>query len=262
MRLVAKDLSFTYDGEHYLWKDVSLTVHKGEIFSIMGANGCGKSTLIKSLIGFLHPETGSVFLELDDGTVLNPVDDAKEYTKHIGYAPQMQDSSYSYTIRDYVVMGRAVHLGLFSKPGKRDYELTDEVLQEMHLYEIRNQSFNTLSGGQQRQAVIARAIVQQPDLVVMDEPTNHLDYGNQYRVIEMIEKLAARGISVVLTTHMPDQAMYFGSICGIMLHQHLYVGQEAVIITEKTLRELYGIDIKMIRVPGDRRRICVANPEC
>ena len=205
MRLVAKDLSFTYDGEHYLWKDVSLTVHKGEIFSIMGANGCGKSTLIKSLIGFLHPETGSVFLELDDGTVLNPVDDAKEYTKHIGYAPQMQDSSYSYTIRDYVVMGRAVHLGLFSKPGKRDYELTDEVLQEMHLYEIRNQSFNTLSGGQQRQAVIARAIVQQPDLVVMDEPTFGQDFTTWTEMVRLIADVRDAGSAVIMVTH--DEAL-------------------------------------------------------
>lgn len=258
MKLVVKDLSFSYDDKNFLWSNVSFTVKSGEIFSIMGANGCGKSTLIRCLIGFLKPNTGSVCLVEDDGTAYDTTKDSSQFTKLIGYVPQMQNTAYAFSVRDYVVMGRAPHMGVFRKPSAVDYEMTDQILQEMHIYELRNRSFNTLSGGQQRQAVIARAIVQSPEIVIMDEPVNHLDYGNQYRVIDMIEKLASRGIAVILTTHAPDHVLYFNKIVGIVRGQTFTVGHAEKIITEDLLFQLYKLNVKIIDLPDMQRKICLA----
>ena len=169
MKLMAQNLSFSYDGKHVLWENVSLSVATGEIFSILGANGAGKSTLLRCLIGFLPPRSGRVWIEDDDGTVYDAQEDARAFAKRIGYVPQMQNTSYSFTVRDYVVMGRAPYLRMFQKPGTKDYALADEVLREMNIYDIRERAINTLSGGQQRQAAIARAIVQEPQLILMDQ---------------------------------------------------------------------------------------------
>lgn len=257
MKLEVRDLSFGYNRDKPLWSDVSFSVEKGDIFAIIGANGTGKSTLLRCLIGYLRPNTGSVWLTSPDGERLDSLADQTGFARHIGYVPQVQGSSYSFTVENYVVMGRAPHMGLFQQPKKADYELTDEVLQELGIYDIRNRPFNQLSGGQQRQAVIARAIVQEPDIIIMDEPSNHLDYGNQFRMIQMIEKLAGRGMTVIFTTHMPTHALYAARHVGVLCDSRLYVGPTKEVLTEELLQRVYHIPIKMIYIPEIGRTICV-----
>lgn len=257
MKLSVENISFSYKNQKPLWQNVSFSVEKGTIFSVLGANGAGKSTLLRCLIGFLHPVSGHVFLDL--GTQrYSASDHAGEFTARIGYVPQLQNTVYSFTVEDYVTMGRAPHLGVFGRPGRSDYELAEEVMHEIGIYEERHRSFNTLSGGQQRQAVIARAIIQQPDIIVMDEPTNHLDYGNQFRILEMVEKLADQGISVLLTTHMPDQALYLGGTTGILSDHTLHVGAAGTIITEELLEHIYRVKIRLVHLPAVNRTVCVA----
>lgn len=258
MRLIVKDLSFSYDGKKNLWEGVSFTVEKGDIFSIMGANGCGKSTLIRCLIGFLQPRSGDVYLEEEDGSVFDIRNNPQEFTRRIGYVPQIQNTAYSYSVQDYVVMGRAPHLGLFQKPSAEDYARAAELLKELNIYEIRERPLNMLSGGQQRQAVIARAIIQEPEMVIMDEPTNHLDYGNQYRVMDMIQRLAERGIAVLLTTHMPDHAIHLNGPVAMMLNKTVQVGSAEKIITEENLAALYNLKVYIKEIPELNRRVCVA----
>ena len=257
MKLIVNNLAFAYKDEP-LWQNVSFTLGKGEVMTVLGSNGIGKTTLLRVLIGFFKPlPGGSVHLETDAGESFTPYANPKEFTEQIGYVPQVQNTAYSFQVRDYVVMGRAPHLGVFAKPKKEDYELTDEVLDDLGIYHLRNRSFNTLSGGQQRQAVIARAIVQQPQLVIMDEPTNHLDYGNQFRVLQMVQKLSQKGIAVILTTHMPDQAFYLGGKTAILKPQGLEVGQVEEILTEAALEEIYKLKIKLLYLPEQRRTICI-----
>ena len=259
MRLVANNLAYSFDGENTLWKNVNFDVGDGELFSLLGSNGIGKSTMLRCLIGFYKPFDGDVKLVDDDGTEYNAWENLKEFTEKIGYVPQIQDTAYSFQVRDYIVMGRAPHLGLFSQPKKEDYEITDEVMHEMGIYEIRNRLFNRLSGGQQRQAVIARAIVQQPKMIIMDEPTNHLDYGNQFRVLKMIEKLLEKKITVVLTTHMPDQVLYLGGRAGILKPDGLQSGPAKDVLTESSLKDIYKVGVRLIYVKEAGRYVCIAN---
>lgn len=258
MKLIVKNLAFAYNEHQPLWQNVSFTLAKGEVMTILGSNGIGKTTLLRTLIGFYKPlGNGTVQLVTDAGEAYTPYQQQKEFTEQIGYVPQVQNTAYSFIVRDYVVMGRAPHLGVFSKPKKEDYELTDDVLSDLGIYHLRNRSFNTLSGGQQRQAVIARAIVQQPQLVIMDEPTNHLDYGNQFRVLQMVQKLSQKGIAVILTTHMPDQAFYLGSKTAILRPSGMEVGQVRDILTENALEEIYKLKIKLLYLPEQGRTICI-----
>ena len=257
MKLIVNNLAFAYK-EEPLWQNVSFTLAKGEVMTILGSNGIGKTTLLRVLIGFFKPlGESSVRLITDAGDEYTPHANLKEFTEQIGYVPQVQNTAYSFLVRDYVVMGRAPHLGVFAKPKKEDYELADEVLADLGIYQLRNRSFNTLSGGQQRQAVIARAIVQQPQLVIMDEPTNHLDYGNQFRVLQMVQKLSQKGIAVILTTHMPDQAFYLGGKTAILKPQGLEVGQVQDILTERALEEIYKLKIKLLYLPEQQRTVCI-----
>lgn len=259
MRLIASNLAYSFDGINTLWKNVNLNVGDGELFSLLGSNGVGKSTMLRCLIGFFKPFSGDVKLVDDDNSEYNAWNNLKEFTEKIGYVPQLQDTAYSFQVRDYVVMGRAPHLGLFSQPQIEDYEITDEVLHDMGIYEIRNRSFNCLSGGQQRQAVIARAIVQRPKMIIMDEPTNHLDYGNQFRVLQMIEKLLEKGITVLLTTHMPDQALYLGGRAGILTKDGLRIGAAGEVLNEETLQEIYKVKIRLVYVKEAGRMVCIAS---
>lgn len=257
MKLEVKNLSFGYRREKPLWDHVSFSVEKGDVFSILGANGAGKSTLLRSLIGFLHPQEGSVHFIDDEGKRCDAFQKGSGFTRHIGYVPQMQDTAYSFALKDYVLLGRAPHLGMFQSPSRADEEQVEAVMAEMGIYEQRNQPFHTLSGGQQRQAVIARAILQEPDMIVMDEPTNHLDYGNQYRVMQMIERLADKGLAILLTTHMPDHALYLGKKTGLLLHHTLVCGDSQEVINEENLAEIYHIPVKMMYIQEAKRIICL-----
>ena len=172
MNLHVENISYSYDGKSDLWKNISFTVKKGDIFSIMGANGVGKSTLLNTIVGFLRPQSGEVYLE-ENGKRLYSNLDAKMFTEKISYVPQLSDSAYSFDVEDYILMGRTPHMGILEQPNARDRELTKEIMNQMGIYKIRHRRFNTLSGGQQRQAIIARAIVQEPSIIIMDEPTNH-----------------------------------------------------------------------------------------
>lgn len=258
MKLEVKNLSFAYKNRKPLWEHVSFSVEKGEIFSILGSNGAGKSTLLRTLIGFLAPKEGTVAFYDREGQPYDARDGGSDFTKHIGYVPQIQDSAYSFALKDYILMGSAPRLSLFQSPGEEDRKRADEIMNEMGIYEEKDQPFDTLSGGQQRQAVIARAILQNPDMIIMDEPTNHLDYGNQYRVMQLIEKLSDRGMAVILTTHMPDHALYLGNKTGILMNRTMVTGPAKEIITEKNLETIYHIPVKMIHLKELDRVICVA----
>ncbi len=256
MRLVVENLAFAYS-QQLLWQNVSFALEQGEVMTILGTNGIGKTTLLRSLIGFYKPLNGSIALVSDNGECFTAQENPKEFTGYIGYVPQVQNTAYSFQVRDYVIMGRAPHIGLFEQPKQKDYEFAEEILQELGIYELRYRHFNTLSGGQQRQAVIARAIVQQPNLIIMDEPTNHLDYGNQFRVLQMVEKLSQRGISVILTTHMPDQAFYLGGRTAVLRPQGLTLGQAREVLTEATLEEIYRLKIKLMYLKEQKRMVCI-----
>lgn len=255
MILKVKNLSFGYEKNRILFHDASFSVDKGEIFCILGSNGIGKSTLLNCIANLLMPQSGSISL---NGKTLEERS-LKEIAQIIGYVPQNHDAAYAYEVRDYMVMGRAPYLGLFAQPSERDYGRVEEVLEELGISHLAERPYTELSGGERQLVSIGRAIVQDPELIILDEPTNHLDYGNQFRMLKLIERLAEKGYGIILTSHMPDHVLMLNGKVGILgADGRLQVGTTDEIMTEENLEALYQVDIHMIDVEQVGRKICVA----
>lgn len=255
MILEAKNLEFSYTPEKVLFHDVSLSVNRGEILAILGANGAGKSTLLNCLANLLTPQKGEVLLK---GRPVNKIS-LRETARCVGYVPQSHRPAYGYQVRDFIVMGRAPYLGIFRQPGKEAYMLADQVMDEMGIAHLAHRSYTDLSGGERQQVTIARAMVQQPDLIMLDEPTNHLDYGNQQRMIHTIKRLADRGFGIIITSHMPDHVLLLDGKVGILDDEgNFQVGVCGEMMKEERLRSLYHVDIHLVYEPAVNRVVCVS----
>lgn len=254
MILEVEHISYAFRPGRPLFQDVSFSFGKGQVMSILGANGAGKSTLLNCIANLLTPCTGRIRL---DGVPLGQMG-LRQISRRIGYVPQSHIPTYAYTVRDFVVMGRAPHLGTFQQPGQKDYALTDQILEEMGILHLADRAYTELSGGERQQATIARAIVQEPDIILLDEPTNHLDYGNQLRALSMVRSLVARGFGVIMTSHNPDHIILLGGQVGILDRQgHFTVGDGETVMTEERLRDLYQSELYLTYVEQVRRMVCV-----
>ena len=169
---------------------------KGEILTILGANGAGKSTLLNCLANILEPYSGKILV---NGASIHDMS-LKKAAQLIGYVPQNHAPVYDYSVRDFIVMGRAPHLGMLEKPSENDYAIVDEVIRELGIEKLADKAYTQISGGERQQALIGRAIAQQPEIIMFDEPTNHLDYGNQLRMVHKIKNLSKKDYTVIMTT--------------------------------------------------------------
>lgn len=254
--LEAKDLSFSYDGRNPVFEHVNFKLEEGDVLVILGANGSGKTTLLNCLTGMLAPTSGEVLVrgESIDSYSIN------DLARVMGYVPQISTPVYSYTIRDYVVMGRAPYMGILRVPKDREYAVADDVIRRMHIEKLADKIYSQVSGGERQQAQIARVLAQQPDIVLLDEPANHLDYGNQFRIIGLVSRMAEKdGIAVVLTSHNPDHALLIGRSVGMLDHQGRFdMGPVDQIMDERRLSELYGLEIHLVYVDRLSRIVCVS----
>ena len=247
--------SFDY-GDRSIFRDVSFTLKSGQVLSILGPNGSGKSTLLNCLAGLLHLKTGEIVLDGKSQRSLS----ARDIAKVIGYVPQSQLPIYGYSVRDFVVMGRAPYIGVMSTPGESDYRLADEAIESMGISHLSDRPYTDISGGERQQATIARVIVQKPRIIMMDEPTSALDFGNQMRVISMIGQLAAEGYTIIMTTHTPDHAIMLDDTVALMDRSGtLRVGRTDAIMHEGLLSEIYRTDVKLVYVEEVGRAVCIAS---
>lgn len=240
MKLEVKNLQFRYGKGRDIFSDVSFTLEKGDILSILGANGAGKSTLLNCIAGLFRPAGGQILLDERSTAQMS----RNEIAKHIGYVPQMHSPSFSFSVLEFTVMGRAPYIGAFSKPSKEDYEIAENSLERMGVIHLKDKVFTEMSGGEQQMVMLARVLTQEPQIIMFDEPTNHLDFGNQYKTIDMIGHLAAEEYTVIVTTHNPDHAIRLGGFAAVLdRNGRLLTGSAQESLTSEVLSKLYGIDI-------------------
>lgn len=252
--LKVNDLKFYYHKDKITFHDVNITLEKGEILTILGPNGAGKTTLLNCLAGLITPVSGDIFL---DERNVNDIP-LREKAQIIGYVAQTHNAAYSYSVREFIVMGRAPYMGMMEKPKKSDYELTDRVMTDLGIMKFADQPYTEISGGERQQALIARAIVQQPEIIMFDEPTNHLDFGNQTRMVRKVRSLSQEGYAVIMTTHMPNHAMWLGGKTAILDRSgRLTVGYTDEVITQEVLEDIYQEKIRIVYVPEAGRKICI-----
>jgi iron complex transport system ATP-binding protein len=246
LMLELRDLSFGY-GARTIGSSVSLTLGPGEVLALLGPNGAGKTTLFKAMLGLLPLQAGDV---LFDGASLVTLSRA-ERAKRIAYVPQAHAALFPFTVRDVVLMGRAAQVAPFSAPGRRDREIAADALDRLGMSRLADRPYTEISGGERQMALIARALAQEPKVLVMDEPTASLDYGNLMRVLSHVRRLAAEGMSIVLSTHNPDHVFMVADRVALLHEGRLAgLGTPIEVLTPATVKQLYDIDVVMGVLPG------------
>lgn len=244
--LEARALAFGFPGRT-VGRDVSFALGNGEVMCVLGPNGGGKTTLFRTLLGLLPPHGGDVLL---DGKSVSSLSRA-EVARRVGYVPQGHAGHFAYTVREMVLMGRTAHLGAFAAPGKRDREVADRVLASLEIAQLAERPITQISGGERQLAFVARALAQEPRLLIMDEPTASLDFGNQVRVLEIIGALARSGIAVLFSSHDPDHAFLCARRALLLAEGRvLEIGAPREVIRPDTLERLYRVSVQVLPLPG------------
>ncbi len=244
MNLEARKIACGYSN-HPVLNDISLTVGSGEILCLLGPNGVGKTTLFKSILGLLTLQGGGIFI---DGESVEKWS-RKQLAQVIGYVPQVHTPPFPFSVLDVVIMGRISHMGPFSSPTEEDRKMAEENLERLEISYLKDRVYTEISGGERQMVLIARALTQNPKILVMDEPTSNLDFGNQVRVLKQVNRLASEGIAVIMTSHFPDHAFLCSSKVGLLQKDSSFLtGNADEIITEENLKNAYGIDVRVISV--------------
>lgn len=245
-----QDLHFEYK-KHKVLKGIDFDLHKGEVISLLGPNGCGKSTLIRLVLKLLDAEDKIKI----QGRSLQEYSH-KEIASHIAYIPQYHNVPFNYSVLEMVVMGRISKLGFFASPSKKDYEIASLALERVGISELKERPFGQLSGGQKQLVLLARAIAQEVNVFIMDEPVNGLDYGNQIRLLELINSLAGEGYTFLKTTHYPDHALLVSSRVVVMHEGKIIAnGTPEEVIHSEMIENVYGIKAEIIT--HDTHKRCV-----
>lgn len=233
----ARALAVGY-GSRQVSADISLAIAAGEVLCLLGPNGCGKTTLFKTLLGLLPPQAGEVRIFGQPITGWSRA----AFARLVGYVPQAHAGIFPFTVEDIVLMGRTARIGRFAAPSRHDREISAGCLEILGIVHLRQRIYTTISGGERQLALIARALAQQPVLLVMDEPTASLDFGNQIRVLEHIGHLRAQGIAVLMSTHQPEHALRVADRIALLAPGCIVgIGAAAEIATPANLATLYGV---------------------
>jgi iron complex transport system ATP-binding protein len=234
-------------GETLVLKNISFQVPQRDFFIIIGPNGSGKTTLMKVLSGILKPQNGVL-------KILNhPIDQyhRKDLARTIAFVPQMTFADFPFTVTEIVLMGRSPYLGILGLEQENDLEVANQAIAFTGLEHLAHRKLDQLSGGEQQRVYIARAICQEPDIILLDEPTASLDLAYQVRIMDLMEKLKTeKGITVVMVSHDVNlAAMYADHL--MLLHEGQVVcqGLPDEVLTYKTLEETYGCTLLVDESP-------------
>jgi iron complex transport system ATP-binding protein len=251
-----QDAAFSYEDVD-IFNGLNFNVRKGELLCLMGANGCGKTTLLRCMNGILKLKKGKVILHGKDVTTMSAADVAKK----MGFVFQDNTAPFPYPVIDVVCMGRAPHLGMFATPSSADKRIAEEALQMVGMLHLKDKPFTKISGGQRQLVTIARTITQQSEIILLDEPTSHLDFRNQSLILKITSKLVQQGFSVVMSSHLPDHALLYSDRVALMKDgKFMALGSPKKVITEENLREIYDIDVRILAandpISGEEIRFC------
>jgi iron complex transport system ATP-binding protein len=242
------DVSHLVGGYHKkeIVHDVSFTVGRGEFVCVIGANGCGKTTTLKTVLGLLPAFSGAVTVDGQDATKMKE----RERARAFAWIPQLHTPPYPYKVADVVLLGRTPHLASsVAAPKEADKRIAYGAMEKLGIEDLAERTYTHLSGGQQQLVLIARALAQQPQVLVMDEPTASLDFGNQQLVLNCLRKLSRTGLTVLMVTHDPHHALYVADRVLVMEDGRITEsGTPSETITTRTLKRIYHSNVRVIDV--------------
>ncbi len=252
--MALEEVSFGYPGggSGSVLRDCSLSLPAGTLTMLLGPNGIGKTTLLHLLLGWLRPEKGRIMLR---GRPLGKVG-RRERGRSMALVPQAETTSFDYSVLEYVLLGRSAYLPPLGMPGPEDRAAVRQVLDRLDLPVAEDHSVRELSGGEFQQVLLARALVQNPRVILMDEPASHLDPSKRFRFLELVQGETAAGRTVLMTTHDPQLALERADRAVLLRDGRAWrTGEARQVVTAENLAALYGLPVSLAEVHG-RRLIC------
>jgi iron complex transport system ATP-binding protein len=251
-------LNFSYLPGQPVLEEVSFEIQPGCITSILGPNGSGKTTLLKLLLGLKKPDTGciNIFEKSLDSMPL------QERARRLAYVPQKHSAIFSYKAIEVVAMGRLPYAGLFCRVTGKDRDLAMQNMQKLGISHLADRSYTEISGGEQQLVLVARALTQGADILILDEPVAGLDYGNQLMLLKHLRNLAGSGITCIKTTHYPEHALWTSDYAIFLKRGRVVAsGNSEKIITSEMLANIYGTAIRVIETNTGANKIRTCVPE-
>lgn len=245
-RILAHGLEFRYDS-HLALAGISLRIERGDMVALIGPNGAGKSTLLKCLTRALRPRCGAVLVEGRDIGRLG----ARELARRIGMVPQAQTLDFDFTVEEIVAMGRHPYLPPFGGLRPADLEAVRQALEATGTGSLAERPVSSLSGGEQQRVTLARALAQEPEILLLDEPTAHLDIAYQVEIMEMVRDLnRRRGMTVLAAVHdLNLAARYFPRFLLLAGGKILAAGRAEQVLRPEILRRAYGVEVIVTKHP-------------
>ena len=245
--LKVDDLRFRYTkGGKPVLNGVTLELNQGEVGILLGKNGSGKTTLFKNILGIEKPESGNV---LFDGENLAKMK-RRERARRIAYVPQHIHFG-DLSVLDSVLMGRVSYFGM--QASREDYEVVEKILEDMELLDFAHRSAEALSGGEKQKIAIARAMAQEPKLMVFDEPTGNLDIANEQLIVREAKRLARqKNIAILSSLHDLNQALYFGDKVFFLKDGVVKYAGGKEIVTEQIIQDIFDIHVKIMEIDGEK----------
>ena len=239
MQLQVQDISFSYSGFKAL-KHISFSADKGDMLAIIGQNGSGKSTLLKCITRILKVNTGTIQIA---NTPLNAIP-ANQLARLLAYIPQTEESVTGINVFDAVLLGRKPYIQ--SCPATGDIQRVARLLERLDLEQVAMRGLNTLSGGQQQRVFIARALAQEPSILLLDEPIANLDINHQMKVMRLLQKLAAEGMTIIITIHDINMAARFCNKALMLKQGEVFASGLQSVYTPENIGNLYDLQVDVL----------------
>ena len=239
-----KNVAFSYNGIPVL-NDVSLELSSG-LNCILGPNGEGKTTLLRCITGFLHPNEGNVLINSKEVSAMK----ATEIAKKVSLVPQQIVVEFEFAIEEFIMMGRHAYIGRFSKESELDWEIVNEAIKQTGLNEIRKRKVTQLSGGERQRMLIARALCQQADIMLLDEPVTSLDIKHQLDVMRLVKDLVNKqGITALCVLHDFNLAARYADKIILLKNGRVHsVGTPKETLTEESIKYVYGAKMNILDI--------------
>ena len=252
--ITTKNLNISY-GNVDIVKDLNLNIPKGKITTIIGANGCGKSTILKTIGRVITPKSGNIYINGKDIYKENP----REIAKNMAILPQSPQAPSGLTVEELIAYGRFPHQKGFGKANDKDKDIVNWALEITGIEEFKDRNIDDLSGGQRQRAWIAMALAQETDILLLDEPTTYLDLAHQLEILKLLEDLNKnQGRTIVMVIHEINNAARFADhMIGIKKGRVVCEGSADEVMTKENLKEIFNIDAEIVKDPRTKKPLCI-----
>jgi iron complex transport system ATP-binding protein len=251
-KIKVNSLSHSY-GQVKVLDNISIDIEKNHFITVVGPNGSGKTTFIKKLLRNFKLTKKTIFLDNKDIREYK----SKEFAKKIAAVQQNSDIRYDFSVEDIVLMGRTPYVERFKSETKKDFEIVDRVLKKTDLFKLKDRSILELSGGEKQRVIIARAIAQEPEILILDEPINHLDIKHKVKIMKLIKDLSIEKDIVVITIlHDLNFSLKYSDYCILLKDGRIFDdGHPVDVLTKKNISEVYDVDVEIIGYNGNEKLI-------